>query len=47
MEQIITFSFHVYELVAAVLLGGIVLGVLLAVAFYKRCQIKDLINEKL
>ncbi|WP_156900738.1 hypothetical protein [Conchiformibius kuhniae] len=47
MEQEITFTLSLYTLVGGCLLGGIVLGVLLAVAFYKRGHLKDLVNEKL
>lgn len=47
MTQSVTFTFTLSQLVGGVLLGGIILGVLLAIAFYKRSTIRDLINERL
>ena len=47
MEQTITFSVSLYALIGGALIGGISIGILLAVVFHKRENIKDLINNKL
>lgn len=47
MEQTITFSISLYALIGSALIGGISIGILLAIAFYKRSSIRDLINDKM
>lgn len=47
MNTLITFKIHLSTLIGVAILGGIILGVVVAVLFRRRNELRDLINDKL
>lgn len=47
MDTMITFEVHLSTLIGIAIIGGIVLGVAVAVLFRKRHELRALINDKL
>lgn len=47
MNTVITFEIHLSVLIGAAIIGGIVLGVAVAVLFQKRRELGNFINDKM